>query len=84
MAYRSLPRFDPSASYLATARLPVFNGAGMKPGEAMPHPPADPGEARKYQRTLRQLFELRKIEMVPPSATPQTKRKEKTHGRSKV
>ena len=33
MSYRSLPKFDPSATFLATARLPVFNGVSFKPGE---------------------------------------------------
>ena len=86
MAYRSLPKFDPSARFLVTARLPVLNGVPMKPGEAMPPPPAEPGPARLYTRLLRQLYELRKITMVvESSANPQTKhRKEKpTHGRSK-
>jgi len=85
MAYRSLPKFDPSARFLVTARLPVLNGVAMKPGEAMPPPPAAPGPARLYARLLRQLYELRKITMVEPSANPQTKpRKEKNpHGRTK-
>ena len=86
MAYRSLPKFDPSARFLVTARLPVLNGVPMKPGEAMPPPPAEPGPTRLYTRLLRQLHDLRKITMVvEPSANPQTKpRKEKpTHGRSK-
>jgi hypothetical protein len=85
MAYRALPKFDPSAQYLATERLPVFNGQPMKPGEAMPPPPDAPGPARQYLRTLRQLFELRKVQMAGPPAAPQTKqRKEKAHGRAKV
>ena len=90
MAYRSLPKFDPSARFLVTARLPVLNGVAMKPGEAMPSSPAEPGPARVYVRLLRQLYELRKITMVAESsANPQTKhfdnpRKEKpTHGRTK-
>ena len=86
MAYRTLPRFDPSARFLVTARLPVLNGVPMKPGEAMPPPPAEAGPARLYTRLLRQLYELRKITMVvEPSASPQIKpRKEKpTHGRAK-
>ena len=86
MAYRSLPKFDPSARFLVTARLPVLNGVPMKPGEAMLPPPVEPGPARLYTRLLRQLYELRKITMVvEPSANPQTKpRKEKpTHGRAK-
>ena len=85
MAYRALPKFDPSARFLVTARLPVLNGVPMKPGEAMQPPPAEPGQARLYLRQLRQLFELRKITMVEPSAIPQSKsRKEKPHGRAKV
>jgi hypothetical protein len=86
MAYRSLPKFDPSARFLVTARLPVLNGVPMKPGETMPTPPAEPGPARVYVRLLRQLFDLRKITMVDASANPQSKqRKEKTtHGRAKV
>ena len=55
MAYRSLPKFDPSARFLVNARLPVLNGVPMKPGEAMPPPPAEPGPARLYTRLLRQL-----------------------------
>lgn len=84
MAYHSLPEFDPSAQFLATARLPIFNGQPMKPGEVLPPPPAQPGQARVYLRTVRQLFEMRKVEMVKPSAVPQSKRKEKPHGRVKV
>ena len=83
MAYRALPKFDPSARFLATARLPVFKGVPMKPGEVMPPPPAEPGQARLYLRQLRQLFELRKVQQVEPPATPKT-RKEKPHGRAKV
>ncbi len=85
MPYRSLPKFDPSATFLATVRLPVFNGVPYKPGEAMPPLPDDPGPRRVYLRQLRQLFELRRIEQVEPSANPQTKtRKEKAHGRAQV
>ena len=88
MAYRSLPRFDPSATFLATARMPVFNGVRFQPGEAMPSPPQEPGSRRVYLRQLRQLFDLRKVEQVDPvgpSANPQFRnRKEKTHGRAKV
>ena len=85
MAYRSLPRFDPSASFLATARMPVFNGVLFKPGEAMPSPPDEPGPRRLYLQRMRQLFETRKVDQVEPSASPQTKnRKEKPHGRAKV
>ena len=84
MAYRTLPKFDPSARFLVTARLPVLNGVPMKPGEAMPPPPAEPGPARLYTRLLRQLYELRKITMVEPSAQPPKHRKEKPiHGRAK-
>ena len=86
MAYRSLPKFDPTARFLVTARLPVLNGVAMKPGEALPAPPGEPGPARVYVRLLRQLYELRKITMVvEPSAQTQNKqRKEKTtHGRTK-
>ena len=85
MAYRALPKFDPSAMFLATARLPVLNGVPMKPGEALPPPPDDPGPRRLYLRQLRQLFELRKVQQVVPSVISQFKnRKEKTHGRAKV
>ena len=85
MPYRSLPKFDPSATFLATARLPVFNGVPFQPGEAMPPLPDGPGPRRVYQRQLRQLFELRKVQMVDPSANPQTRqRKEKPNGRAKV
>ena len=85
MAYRSLPRFDPSARVLVTARLPVLNGVAMKPGAALPPPPSEPGPARVYVRLLRQLYDLRKITMVvEPSAQTQNKQpKEKTHGRAK-
>ncbi len=84
MAYRALPKFDPSATFLATARLPVFNGVRMQPGEAMPPPPEAPGPRRVYLRQLRQLFELRKFQQVEPSANPKTTiRKEKAHGRPK-
>lgn len=85
MPYRSLPKFDPSATFLATVRLPVFNGVSFKPGEVMPSPPDEPGARRVYIRQLRQLFELRKVDQVEPSATLQRKnRKEKTHGRAQV
>jgi hypothetical protein len=85
MAYRSLPKFDPSATFLATARLPAFNGVRFQPGEAMPSPPQEPGPRRVYLRQLRQLFELRKVDQVEPPVTPQIKnRKEKLHGRTKV
>ena len=87
MGYKSLPKFDPSARFLVTTRLPVLNGVAMKPGDALPPPPAEPGPARLYVRLLRQLFDLRKITMVAePSAQTQNKhRKEKTtHGRAKV
>ena len=85
MAYRALPKFDPSATFLATSRLPVFNGISMKPGEALPPPPDDPGPRRLYLRQLRQLFELRKVQQVEPAVNPQLKtRKEKAHGRTKV
>ena len=84
MAYRTLPKFDPSARFLVTGRLPVLNGVPTKPGEAMPPPPAEPGPARLYTRLLRQLYELRKITMVEPSAQTHKHRKEKpTHGRAK-
>lgn len=86
MAYRSLPKFDPSARFLVTARLPVLNGVAMKPGDALPPPPAEPGPARVYVRLLRQLYELRKITMAGSSSNLQSKqRKEKTtYGRAKV
>ena len=84
MAYHALPKFDPSAQFLVTARLPVFNGTRMTPGEVMPPLPDDPGPRRLYSRQLRQLFDMRKITMVEPSANTQTKtRKEKPHGRAK-
>ncbi len=84
MAYHALPRFDPSAQFIVTARLPVFNGIRMMPGEVMPPLPDDPGPRRLYSRQLRQLFDLRRITMVELPANPQTKsRKEKPHGRAK-
>jgi hypothetical protein len=65
--------------------VPVLNGIAMKPGEALPPPPGEPGPARVYVRLLRQLYDLRKITMVVElSAQIQNKhRKEKTHGRAK-
>lgn len=87
MAYRSLPKFDPSARFLVTARLPVLNGIAMKPGDALPPPPAEPGPARVYVRLLRQLYDLRKITMAaePSAQTHNKQRKEKTtYGRAKV
>ena len=83
MAYRALPKFDPSATFLATARLPLFNGVQMQPGEAMPPPPEAPGPRRVYLRQLRQLFDLRKIQQVEAPAPKITIRKEKAHGRAK-
>ena len=84
MAYRALPKFDPSATFLATARLPVFNGVPMKPGEVMPPPPEAPGPRRVYVRQLRQLFDLRRVEQVE-APVPTPKRKEKAHhGRAKA
>ena len=83
MAYRTLPKFDPSARFLVTARLPVLNGVPMKPGEAMPPPPEAPGPRRMYLRQLRQLFDLRKIQQVESPAPKSTFRKEKAHGRAK-
>ena len=85
MAYRSLPKFDPSATFLVTARLPVLNGVAMKAGEALPPLPTEPGPARVYVRLLRQLYDLRKVTMVAePSAQLQSKhRKEKSNGRTK-
>ena len=84
MAYRALPKFDPSATFLATARLPVFNGVRMQPGEALPPPPDDPGLRRAYMQDVRQLFELRRVQQVDAPANPKaTNRKEKAHGRAK-
>ncbi len=84
MAYRALPKFDPSATFLATARLPLFNGVQMQPGEAMPPPPEAPGPRRVYLRQLRQLFDLRKVQQVEAPANPKSNiRKEKAHGRAK-
>ena len=75
MGYKSLPKFDPSAQFLATARLPVLNGVPMKPGEAMQPVPVEPGAARVYMRLLRQLYELRRITMVhqPTGTSVKTK-----------
>ncbi len=85
MAYHALPKFDPSARFLVTARLPVFNGVPLKPGEAMPPRPDSPGPRRVYVRQLRQLFDLRKVTMVePPAGPPPKSQKEKPfHGRAK-
>ena len=75
MGYKSLPKFDPSARFLVTARLPVLNGVPMKPGEAMPPTPVEPGAARVYLRLLRQLYELRRITMVDQPGVPSVKTK---------
>ena len=84
MAYRALPKFDPSATFLATARLPVYNGIPFRPGEALPPLPDDPGPRRAYVQDLRQMFDQRKVQQVEPSANPKsTNRKEKAHGRAK-
>jgi hypothetical protein len=85
MAYHALPKFDPSAQFLVTARLPVFNGATLKPGEAMPPLPDSPGPRRVYVRQLRQMYERRRITMIETPAIPPIKsQKEKPiHGRAK-
>jgi hypothetical protein len=75
MGYKSLPKFDTSARFLVTARLPVLNGVPMKPGEAMPPVPVEPGAARVYLRLLRQLYELRRITMVDQPAVASVKTK---------
>ena len=75
MGYKSLPKFDPSARFLVTARLPVLNGVPMKPGDAMPPAPVEPGAARVYLRLLRQLYELRRITMVDQPGVPSVKTK---------
>jgi len=84
MAYRSLPDFDPSAQFLFTARVPVFDGVPRTAGEIFPPPPPEPGAARLYWRRLKQLYEKRMVTMVVPSAPPAKPRKEKPHGRAKV
>ena len=78
MAYRSLPKFDPSARYLATARLGAFNGVRIPEGEPMPSVPVHAGEAVAYRRRLRQLYEARKIAVAPKT------KKEKANGRAKL
>lgn len=70
MAYRALLPFDPSASYVATAKLGRFNGVPTQAGERMPAPPADPGAAKKYTRVLRTLYEARKIDLAPAPPPP--------------
>ncbi len=82
MAYRALPKFDPSATFLATARLPIYNGVPMRPGEALPPPPEEPGPRRSYVQDLRQMFDKRMVTQVEAPANPKTK-KEKAHGRAK-
>lgn len=70
MAYRMhlRPKFDPSAKYVATNRLPVFNGVPMVAGDTMPLPPKDPAKRLKYLQDLRQLYDMRRIEVKPPKS----------------
>ena len=58
MAYRSLPKFDPSARYIAN-RAFLFNGAQIQPGDAVVGVP---------DRRLRQLYGMRHVLMAPPAA----------------
>ena len=84
MAYHALPKFDPSAQYLFTPRVPVFNGVPRTAGEVFPLAPEDPGAARRHLLRLEQMYYKRLVTMVEPSANSQAKhRKDKPHGRAK-
>ena len=61
MAYRSLPKFDPSARYIAN-RAFLFNGAQIQPGDAVVGVP---------DRRLRQLYGMRHVLMAPAAVAQQ-------------
>ena len=58
MAYRSLPKFNPEARFIAN-RAFLFNGLQLQPGDAVEGVP---------QRRLRQLFEARVVIAEPAAA----------------
>ena len=58
MAYRSLPKFNPEARFVAN-RAFLFNGLQLQPGDAVEGVP---------QRRLRQLFEARMVVAAPAAA----------------
>ena len=58
MAYRSLPKFNPEARFIAN-RAFLFNGQNIHPGDLVEHIP---------ERRLRQLYEKRDV-VVAPAAT---------------
>lgn len=80
MAYsmHSRPVFNPQAVYVATNRLSVFNGVPIVEGERLPAPPKDLGARIKFTQRLRQLYELRRIEIAPAVDKNKTNKKEKT------
>jgi hypothetical protein len=55
MAYRSLPKFDAEARFIANRAL-VLNGQNIQPGDLVEGIP---------ERRLRQLYELRQIGVAP-------------------
>ena len=55
MAYRSLPKFNPEARFVAN-RAFLYNGHTLQPGEAVEGIP---------ERRLRQLFERRDVAVAP-------------------
>jgi hypothetical protein len=58
MAYRSLPKFNPEARFVAN-RAFLYNGHALQPGEAVEGIP---------ERRLRQLFERRDVAVAPAAA----------------
>jgi hypothetical protein len=58
MAYRSLPKFNPEARFIAS-RAFLYNGRTIQPGESVEGIPT---------RRLRQLFETRQVAVAPPAA----------------
>lgn len=56
MAYHPLPRFDPSASYVATKPFILF-GVPMVAGSPIP--------AELPKRRVQQLYEVRKVTIAP-------------------
>ncbi len=58
MAYRSLPKFNPEARFVAN-RAFLYNGQQIRPGELVEGIPS---------RRLRQLYETRQVAVAPPAA----------------
>ena len=58
MGYRSLPKFDPEARFIAN-RAFLYNGHTLQPGEAVEGIP---------ERRLRRLFERRHVTVAPAAA----------------